>query len=70
MRDEGKVPLCCKDIQLDAIQPGCIQVLDSLDAESNIDTKQDALPSRAHSVDGHPDDEDSYWLDILGESCL
>ena len=33
-------------------------------------TKQDALSSWVCLVDGCPDDEDSYRLDIQGESCL
>ena len=43
MRDEGKVLYIVKGISLDAFQPGCIQALDSLDAEGN--TKQDPLSS-------------------------
>ena len=45
-------------------------MLDSLDIEGNMGTKQDTLLSRVCSVDGHHDDEDSYRLDITGESCL
>ena len=45
-------------------------MLDFLDTESNMGTKQDTLLSRVHSADGCLDDEDSYRLDILGESCL
>ena len=70
MRDEGKVPYSIKSIWLDAFQPGHIQVLDSLDAEGNTATQQDGLSSRACSADGCLDGEDSYRLDIPGESCL
>ena len=45
-------------------------MLDSLDGEGNTGTKQYALSSGASSVDGHPDDKDSYRLDIQGESCI
>ena len=45
-------------------------MLDSLDAEGNTGTKQDALSSRVCSVDGRLDDEDSNKLDVQGESCL
>ena len=45
-------------------------MLDSLDTEGNMGTKQDALLSRARSVYGCPDDEDSYRLDVPGESYL
>ena len=33
-------------------------------------TKEDALSSLVHLADGCPDDEASYGLDVLGESCL
>ena len=45
-------------------------MLDSLDAEGNIGTKQDALSSWVRSADRRLDDEDSYRLDIHGEYCL
>ena len=41
-------------------------MLDSLDAEGNMGTKQDTLSSWVYSVDGGPDDEDSYMLDLQG----
>ena len=59
-----------KYIQLDAFQPGHIQVLGSLDAKGNTDAKQDALSSWACSENGCPDDENSYRIDIQGESYL
>ena len=52
------------------IESFSVQVLDSLDAEGNMGTKQDAISSRTCSVDRCPDDKDSYRLDIQGESCL
>ena len=45
-------------------------MLDTLDIEGNMGTKQDALSFQAGSADRCPDDEDSYRLDIQGESCL
>ena len=50
----------CNGIQLDAFRPGCIQVLDSLDVEGNMGTKQDPC----HLGQGCPDDEASYGLDV------
>ena len=51
-------------------QPGHAQALDSLALQGNMSTKLDTLSSQVCPVDGHPDDEASYWLDIQGESCL
>ena len=46
MRDKGRVPYAT-GIQPDTFQPGCIQVLDSLDVEGNMGTKQDPLSYQA-----------------------
>ena len=54
---------------MEAFQVGLMQVLDSLDAEGNMGTKQD-ISYWAHSADGCQDDEDSYRLDIQGKSFL
>ena len=55
---------------MDAFQPWCIQVLDSLDVEGNSGTKQDALSSQMSPVNRCLHDKASYGLDIRGESCL
>ena len=41
----------------DAFLPGFVQVLDSLDAEGSLETKQGTFPFHKHPVDKHLDDQ-------------
>ena len=69
MGDKSKVPYAIRASSW-MLLTRRIQVLDSLHVEGNTSTKQDVLSSWACSVDRYPDDEDSYKLDVPGESCL